>query len=65
MWWWRYFGRLVVIGLTVPGLIWVLISERPFGPSELARYFVITISLMMVITVCEAVKSMDRDLIRY
>lgn len=61
----RYFRPMVVIGLTVPGLIWALISVMVFGLSELTAYcaVIITIFPMLVITIWGAVKSMDRDLI--
>ena len=61
----RYFGPMVVIGLTVPGLIWALISVMIFGLSELTAYFAVTVTIfpMLVITIWGAVKSMDRDLI--
>jgi len=61
----RYFAPLVVLGLTVPGLIWALISVMIFGLSELTAYFAVTVTIfpMLVITIWGAVKSMDRDLI--
>lgn len=61
----RYFRPMVVIGLTVPGLIWALISVMIFGLSELTAYFAVTVTIfpMLVITIWGAVKSMDRDLI--
>lgn len=60
-----YFRPLVIIGLTVPGLIWALVSVMLFGLSEITTYFAVTVTIfpMLVITIWGSVRSMDRDLI--
>ncbi len=61
----RFLEIEVVIGLTIPGLMWALVALILFGLSELSAYFAIAITIlpMLVINVWQGMKALDRDLI--
>ncbi|MQA87643.1 MAG: ABC transporter permease subunit [Streptosporangiales bacterium] len=61
----RFFQPLVVLGLTIPGLMWSLIAVMLFGINEVAPYFAVaaTIFPMLVINIWAGVKAMDKELI--
>ena len=55
----------VVIGLTIPGLMWALVALILFGLSELSAYFAIAVTIlpMLVINIWQGMKAINRDLI--
>ena len=61
----RFFQPLVVLGLTIPGLMWALISVMLFGINEFSPYFAVTVTIfpMLVINIWAGVKSLDKELI--
>lgn len=61
----KFFEIEIVIGLTVPGLMWALIALILFGLSEVSAYFAVAITIlpMLVINVWHGMKAIDRDLI--
>jgi NitT/TauT family transport system permease protein len=60
----RFFQPLVVLGLTIPGLMWALIAVMLFGINEFSPYFAVTVTIfpMLVINIWAGVKSLDKDL---
>jgi NitT/TauT family transport system permease protein len=60
----RFFQPLVVLGLTIPGLMWALIAVMLFGINELSPYFAVTVTIfpMLVINIWAGVKSLDKEL---
>jgi NitT/TauT family transport system permease protein len=60
----RFFQPLVVLGLTIPGLMWALIAVMLFGINEWAPYFAVTVTIfpMLVINIWAGVKSLDKEL---
>jgi NitT/TauT family transport system permease protein len=60
----RFFQPLVVIGLTIPGLMWSLIAVMLFGINELAPYFAVSVTIfpMLVINIWAGVKALDKEL---
>jgi NitT/TauT family transport system permease protein len=60
----RFFQPLVVLGLTIPGLMWALIAVMLFGINEISPYFAVTVTIfpMLVINIWAGVKSLDKDL---
>jgi len=60
----RFFQPLVVIGLTIPGLMWSLIAVMLFGINEIAPYFAVSITIfpMLVINIWAGVKALDKEL---
>lgn len=60
----RFFQPLVVLGLTIPGLMWALIAVMLFGINELSSYFAVTVTIfpMLVINIWAGVKSLDKEL---
>jgi len=60
----RFFQPLVVLGLTIPGLMWALIAVMLFGINEFASYFAVAVTTfpMLVINIWAGVKSLDKDL---
>jgi len=60
----RFFQPLVVLGLTIPGLMWALIAVMLFGINEWSPYFAVTVTIfpMLVINIWAGVKSLDKDL---
>ncbi len=61
----RYFQPLVVLGLTIPGLMWSLIAVMLFGINEMAPYFAVAVTIfpMLVINIWAGVKALDKELI--
>ncbi len=61
----NFFELWVVIGLTIPGLAWAIISLILFGIKEMSAIFaiIIIISPMIIVTVLEGVKALDMDLL--
>jgi NitT/TauT family transport system permease protein len=55
----------VVVGVTVPGLIWAFVAIMLFGLSPLGPVFAVAIATapMLAISIWQGVKSIDRDLI--
>ena len=41
----RFFQPLVILGLTIPGLMWALISVMLFGINEMASYFAVAVTI--------------------
>ena len=60
----RFFQPLVVLGLTIPGLMWALISVMLFGINEMASYFAVAVTIfpMLVINIWAGVKALDKEL---
>ena len=61
----RFFQPLVVLGLTIPGLMWALIAVMLFGINEFASYFAVAVTTfpMLVINIWAGVKALDKELI--
>lgn len=61
----KYFEEAILVGLTIPGLAWAIISLLWFGISDLAAWFAIFIIITPIITIniWEGTKSLDKDLI--
>jgi NitT/TauT family transport system permease protein len=60
----HFFQPLVVLGLTIPGLMWALIAVMLFGINEFASYFAVAVTTfpMVVINIWAGVKSLDKEL---
>jgi NitT/TauT family transport system permease protein len=60
----RFFQPLVVLGLTIPGLMWSLIAVMLFGLNELTPYFAVAVTIfpMLVINIWAGVKTLDKEL---
>jgi NitT/TauT family transport system permease protein len=60
----RFFQPLVVLGLTIPGLMWALISVMLFGINEMSSYFAVAVTIfpMLVINIWAGVKTLDKEL---
>jgi len=60
----RFFQPLVILGLTIPGLMWALISVMLFGINEMASYFAVAVTIfpMLVINIWAGVKALDKEL---
>jgi NitT/TauT family transport system permease protein len=61
----RFFQPLVVLGLTIPGLMWALIAVMLFGINEWSPYFAVTVTIfpMLVINIWAGVKALDKEFI--
>src|SRR3972149_5266972 len=61
----RFFQPRVVLGLTIPGLMWALIAVMLFGINEWSPYFAVTVTIfpMLVINIWAGVKALDKELI--
>jgi NitT/TauT family transport system permease protein len=59
-----FFQVPVILGLTVPGLIWALLAIMFFGLSEVSAYFAVSITIlpMLAINIWQGAKSLDKDL---
>lgn len=59
------FDWLVVVGISIPGLIWALISVMLFGLSWIGPIFAVFITVMPMLTtnIWQGVKTLERDLI--
>jgi NitT/TauT family transport system permease protein len=60
----RFFQPLVILGLTIPGLMWALISVMLFGINEMASYFAVAVTIfpMLVINIWAGVKALAKEL---
>ncbi len=60
----RFFQPLVVLGLTIPGLMWSLIAVMLFGINEASPYFAVAVTIfpMLVINIWAGVKTLDKEL---
>lgn len=60
----HFFQPLVILGLTIPGLMWALIAVMLFGINEFASYFAVAVTTfpMLVINIWAGVKSLDKEL---
>ncbi len=60
-----FFEPPVILGLTMPGLIWALLMIMVFGIKEISAYIAVavTISPMLTISIWQGTKSLDKDLI--
>lgn len=59
-----FFQVPMILGLTVPGLIWALLAIMFFGLSEVSAYFAVAITIMpmLAINIWQGAKSLDKDL---
>ena len=60
----KYFDVAVILGLTIPGLAWAVISIMFFGLSQFTAYFAVFITILPMITInfWEGVKDIDMQL---
>ena len=60
-----FFEPPVILGLTMPGLIWALLAIMFFGLNETSAYaaVAVTIAPMLAISIWQGTKSIDKDLI--
>jgi NitT/TauT family transport system permease protein len=60
-----FFEPPVILGLTVPGLIWAVLAIMFFGLTETSAYaaVAVTIAPMLAISIWQGTKSIDKDLI--
>jgi len=60
-----FFEPPVILGLTVPGLIWAVLAIMFFGLNETSAYaaVAVTIAPMLAISIWQGTKSIDKDLI--
>lgn len=61
----KFFDIGVIIGLTIPGLAWAIISVMIFGLRESGAYFAVFVIVLPMITInfWEGVKDIDMDLV--
>ena len=60
-----FFEPPVVLGLTMPGLIWAVLAIMFFGLTELSAYAAVAVTIlpMLTISIWQGTKSIDKDLI--
>jgi NitT/TauT family transport system permease protein len=60
-----FFEPPVVLGLTMPGLVWAVMSIMFFGLSETSAYAAVSVTIMpmLAISLWQGTKSIDKDLI--
>ena len=60
-----FFEPLVILGLTMPGLIWAVLMIMFFGLNEISAYAAVSITIMpmLAISIWQGTKSIDKDLI--
>ncbi len=60
-----FFEPPVVLGLTMPGLIWAVLAIMFFGLTETSAYAAVAITIMPMLTISlwQGTKSIDKDLI--
>lgn len=60
-----FFEPPVILGLTMPGLIWALMMIMFFGLTEFTAYAAVAITIfpMLTISIWQGTKSLDKDLI--
>ncbi|HEX9788578.1 MAG TPA: ABC transporter permease, partial [Candidatus Binatia bacterium] len=61
----HFFEPPVILGLTMPGLIWAVLAIMFFGLNELSAYAAVSITIcpMLAISLWQGTKSIDKDLI--
>jgi NitT/TauT family transport system permease protein len=60
-----FFEPPVILGLTMPGLIWAVLAIMFFGLTEISAYAAVAITIlpMLTISIWQGTKSIDKDLI--
>ncbi len=60
-----FFEPPVILGLTMPGLVWAVMAIMFFGLSETSAYVAVAVSIMpmLAISLWQGTKSIDKDLI--
>ncbi len=60
-----FFEPPVILGLTMPGLIWALLMIMFFGLTEFSAYTAVAVTIfpMLTISIWQGTKSLDKDLI--
>ncbi len=60
-----FFEPPVILGLTMPGLIWAVLMIMFFGLTEISAYAAVAITIlpMLTISIWQGTKSIDKDLI--
>ncbi len=60
-----FFEPPVVLGLTMPGLVWAIMAIMFFGLSETSAYAAVAVSIMpmLAISLWQGTKSIDKDLL--
>lgn len=63
--WERFFEPLVVLGLTIPSLVWALLAVMLFGIGEITAYSAVAVTIfpMLVVTIWAGVKDLDKELL--
>jgi NitT/TauT family transport system permease protein len=61
----NFFEPPVILGLTMPGLVWAVIAIMFFGLNETSAYAAVSITIlpMLAISLWQGTKSIDKDLI--
>jgi NitT/TauT family transport system permease protein len=61
----HFFEPPVVLGLTMPGLIWAVLAIMFFGLNEISAYAAVSVTIcpMLAISLWQGTKSIDKDLI--
>jgi NitT/TauT family transport system permease protein len=61
----HFFEPPVILGLTMPGLIWAVLAIMVFGLNETSAYAAVSITIcpMLAISLWQGTKSIDKDLI--
>jgi NitT/TauT family transport system permease protein len=61
----NFFEPPVILGLTMPGLVWAVLAIMFFGLSETSAYAAVAITIlpMLAISLWQGTKSIDKDLI--
>ncbi len=61
----NFFEPPVILGLTMPGLIWAVLAIMFFGLNETSAYAAVSITIcpMLAISLWQGTKSIDKDLI--
>ena len=60
-----FFEPPVILGLTMPGLIWAVLAIMFFGLTELSAYAAVAVTIlpMLTISIWQGTKSIDKDLV--
>ncbi|MEK7335341.1 MAG: ABC transporter permease [Candidatus Binatota bacterium] len=60
-----FFEPLVILGLTMPGLIWAVLMIMFFGLTETSAYAAVAVTIfpMLAISIWQGTKAIDKDLI--
>ena len=61
----NFFEPPVILGLTMPGLVWAVLAIMFFGLNETSAYAAVSVTVfpMLVISLWQGTKSIDKDLI--